>query len=166
MQRLILALMIYVFAGHTAWAVSIDEIVSQARSSCQSLEAGKFHSRDDAVHAVDITGDGIADTLVDEAGFSCSSSASLFAANGGSILHALVGGRHYQWQALGWRLVEWGEDTILLLARHGTHCGNYGYVHCYEAVVFNEDRPTTVAARPEAESPLNPPAPAREPQGQ
>ena len=147
MQRLVLALLIYVFTGHSALAASIEDIVAEARNSCEGLESGTFHRRDDAVISVDINGDGETDTLIDESAFSCSSSASLFAANGGSILHALVGGGHYNWQALGWRLVEWGEDTILLLARHGTYCGGHSYAHCYEAIVFNGDRPGTVATQ-------------------
>ena len=147
MQQLLLVLLSVVLTNHSARAASVEDIVAKARASCEGLESGSFHRRDDAATSVDLNGDGAADTLVDEARFSCSSSASLFAANGGSILHALVAGHQYSWQALGWRLVNWGEDTVLLLARHGSYCGEVGYAHCYEAVVFNGDRPTTVAYR-------------------
>ena len=166
MQRLVLVLLSYLLTGGGALAASAEDVIAKARESCEGLESGTFHSRDDAVITIDINGDGVGDTLVDEARFSCSSSASLFAANGGSILHTLVGGMHYQWQALGWRLVDWGEDTILLLARHGTHCADYGYAHCYEAIVFNGDRPGTVAAQSGAMTSTNPPVPAATPQQQ
>lgn len=127
-------------------ADGIDDILEQARGSCERLERGSFHADQTAHHPVDLNGDGVADRLVDESRFSCSSSSSLFSPNGGSILHALVSGKHYSWQALGWRLIEWGEDTVLLLARHGSYCGGYGYQHCYEAVVFNQDGPATVSS--------------------
>ena len=65
------------------------------------------------------------------------------------MLHVIVGDEHYIWQALGWRTITWGEDTILLLARHGTHCGGYGYQKCYEAVVFNGNVPTSAATPPQ-----------------
>ena len=160
MQGLVLVLLMYFLAGGGALAASTEDVMATARESCEGLESGTFHSRDDAVINVDINSDGAVDTLVDEARFSCSSSASQFAAKGGSILHVLVGDSHYPWQALGWRLVEWGEDTILLLALHGTHCAGYGYTHCYEAIVFNEDRPASVAKRDIAINSAGPPVQA------
>ena len=128
-----------------AIAASIEDVFAQARNACEGLESGSFHSEEDAVVSIDLNRDGVTDTLIDESRFSCSSSASLFAPNGGSMLHMIVGDKHYRWQALGWRTITWGEDSILLLARHGTHCGGYGYQKCYESVVFNGNVPTSVA---------------------
>lgn len=126
-------------------AESVDDIIEAARSDCQSLENGQFHQDPEAVVSIDLNGDGMADTLVDTSRFSCSSSASLFAANGGSELHALVNGKTFSWQALGWRVVPWEDDTILLLARHGSYCGGYGYQRCYEAIAFSEDQATSIS---------------------
>jgi len=106
--------------------------------------AFKFCHSPAAVVRQDLNGDGVAETLVDTALFSCSSSASLFAANGGSMLHVLVGGRHYTWQTLRWELIDWQGDSVLLLALHGSHCNGYGYERCIEAIVFNDDRATSV----------------------
>ena len=149
MRHGLLAVLIGLLMTRPAVAASVEDVIAQARSACEGLEAGTFHSDEDAVASVDLNRDGQAETLIDESRFSCSSSASLFAANGGSMLHVIVGDKHYRWQALGWRTVTWGEDTILLLARHGTHCGGYGYQKCYESVVFNEDGPATVGAKDE-----------------
>jgi hypothetical protein len=145
----LLAVLICLLMTQPAIAASIEDVIAEARGACEGLEDGSFHSAEDAVVSIDLNRDGVTDTLIDEAQFSCSSSASLFAPNGGSTLHVIVGDKHYRWQALGWRTITWGEDTILLLARHGTHCGGYGYQKCYESVVFNGNAPTSVATQPE-----------------
>ena len=149
MRHGLLAALICLLTTQSAIAESVEDVFVQARSACEGLEDGSFHSEEDAVVSIDLNRDGEADTLIDESRFSCSSSASLFAPNGGSTLHVIVGDKHYSWQALGWRTIDWGEDTILLLARHGTHCGGYGYQKCYESVVFNGNVPTSVATPPE-----------------
>lgn len=121
-----------------------NQLVAAARSSCETLEDGEFAMEADYLVALDLDGDGQPEQLVDESRFACSSSASLFAANGGSMLHAIVQGRVFSWQANAWRIVDWGEDRILLLAQHGSQCGGHGYQHCYEAVVFSEGQPMTL----------------------
>ena len=149
MRHGLLAVLIGLLITRPAVAASVEDVIAQARNACESMEDGTFHADEAAVANIDLNRDGQTETLIDESRFSCSSSASLFAANGGSILHVIVGDKHYRWQALGWRTIDWGEDTILLLARHGTHCGGYGYQKCYESVVFNEDGPATVGSKNE-----------------
>ena len=61
----------------------------------------------DAVARQDLDGDGDEDTMVDESGFGCSTSATLFTPLGGAQLHAIVGDRHDVWMAQAWRLIEW-----------------------------------------------------------
>ena len=89
----------------------------------QLLKAGykvrAFDVSDDAFYRVDLDGDGGADVLIDEGRFACSTSASLFSPTGGAQLHAIVGDRHDVWMAQAWRLIDWGEHTILLLAGPG-----------------------------------------------
>ena len=122
----------------------VEQLVAAARSSCESLEAGEFASEPDFLVSLDLDGDGQQDQLVDESRFACSSSASLFTPNGGSMLHAVVQGKVYSWMANSWRIIDWGEDKILLLAEHGSQCGGYGYQRCYEAVVFSEGAPLSL----------------------
>jgi hypothetical protein len=123
---------------------SAEALVAAARSSCETLEGGVFAYEADYLVTIDLDGDGQQDQLVDESRFACSSSASLFAATGGSLLHAIVRGQVFSWQAQAWRIIAWGEDNILLLAEHGSECGGYGYQHCYEAVSFSEGKAMTV----------------------
>ncbi len=149
MRHGLLAVLIGLLMTRPAVAASVEDVIAQARNACESMEDGTFHADEAAVANIDLNRDGEAETLIDESRFSCSTSASLFAANGGSILHVLVGDKQYRWQALGWQTISWGKDTILLLARHGTHCGGYGYQKCYESVVFNEDAPATVGSKNE-----------------
>ncbi|MAT95437.1 MAG: hypothetical protein CME59_22950 [Halioglobus sp.] len=119
-------------------------LVDTARTDCTALDNGSFKAGADYIVTLDLDGDGERDELLDESHFTCSSSASLFTPNGGYMLHAIVHGAVFSWQVNGWRIVDWGEDKVLLLAQDGTECGGHGYQPCYEAVVFNAHRPMTV----------------------
>tara|TARA_R110002049_G_scaffold307897_1_gene510061 strand:+ start:2572 stop:3051 length:480 start_codon:yes stop_codon:yes gene_type:complete len=130
-------------------------LVDTARKNCEALDAGLFEVDPAYIVTLDLDGDGQPDELVDESHFSCSSSASLFTPNGGSMLHAIVNSAIFSWPVNAWRIVDWGRDKVLLLAEHGTECSGYGYQPCYEAVVFSEHRPMSV--RPgESESSSSP----------
>lgn len=144
MSRIWILVLLVASAGQLRAQTTGTEIIEVARQSCTELEAGEFSASDDAVKHVDLDGDGTKDILVDEGKFACSTSATLFSPTGGAQLHAIVGDDHDVWMAQAWRLVEWGEDTILLLARHGSQCGGYGYQHCYEAIVWSDEGAMTV----------------------
>ena len=119
-------------------------ILNAARQSCADMDGGEFDVSDDAFYRVDLDGDGGADVLIDEGKFACSTSATLFSPTGGAQLHAIVGDRHDVWMAQAWRLIDWGEHAILLLAQHGTQCGGLGYQPCFEAIVWSDEGPRTV----------------------
>jgi hypothetical protein len=140
---LILPLVLIPSGGLRAQSVEQD-IMEAARQACADLDGGEFTASANAVTRVDLDGDGRADVLVDEAGFACSTSASLFTPTGGARLHAIVGDQHAVWMAHAWKLVEWEGHTILLLAEHGTRCGGLGYEPCFEAIVWSENGPRTV----------------------
>jgi hypothetical protein len=139
----ILALLV-VSAGQLRAQTTEQEVIEAARQSCAEMDSGEFSAPDDAVKRVDLDGDGTKDVLVDEGKFACSTSATLFSPSGGAQLHAIVGDDHDVWMAQAWRLVDWGEDTILLMAQHGSQCGGYGYQHCYEAIVWSDEGAMTV----------------------
>jgi hypothetical protein len=140
---LIFPLVLIPSGGLRAQSVEQD-IVEAARQACTDLDGGEFAASADAVTRVDLDGDSQADVLIDEAGFACSTSASLFSPSGGAQLHVIVSDRHTVWMAHAWKLVEWGGHTILLLAEHGTRCGGLGYDPCFEAIVWSENGPRTV----------------------
>ena len=143
-RRLLIFLLLLLPSGGLRAQSNEHEIVDAARQSCRDVDEGEFAMSGDAMTRVDLNGDGQADVLVDEAKFACSTSASLFSPTGGSRLHAIVGERHDVWMVHAWRLVEWGEHTILLLAEHGSQCGGFGYQPCFEAVTWSDDGPRTV----------------------
>jgi hypothetical protein len=148
MRRLwFFALLAFPAAGLHAQTTEL-ELIDSAQESCTAL-GGEFSTSPRAVTRQDLDGDGDEDILVDESGFTCSASATLFTPLGGAQLHAIVGDRHDVWMAQAWRLIEWGDDTILLMALHGTQCHGYGYQHCYEAVTWSDGIPMSVRANPE-----------------
>jgi len=144
MYRAWIVVLLVASVGQLQAQTTETEVIEAARQSCADLDSGEFSASDDAVKHVDLNGDGEQDILVDEGQFACSTSASLFSSTGGAQLHAIVGDDYEVWMAQAWRLVDWGEDTILLLAQHGSRCGGYGYQHCYEAIVWSDDGAMTV----------------------
>ncbi len=63
-------------AAQAGAQTAVDDILAGARADCESFEGGVFDPGN-AVNAVDLTGDGALDSLVDEGAFSCTSAASL-----------------------------------------------------------------------------------------
>ena len=89
---------------------------------CESFQNGIFEPRD-AVQPVDLTGDGVPETVVDEFRFACSSAASMYCGTGGCMLRAIVGDQTFSWLAKGWKVVDWTGDRIHLMQIHGANCG-------------------------------------------
>ena len=143
-RRLLICLLLFAPAGQLGAQTVEQEIVEAARQACADLDGGEFAAEEDAVTRIDLDGDGNLDTLVDEAKFACSTSATLFTPTGGAQLHSIVGDGHDVWMAQAWRLVDWGEHTVLLLAEHGSRCGGYGYQPCFEAIAWSDDGAMTV----------------------
>ncbi|MXU64125.1 hypothetical protein [Oceanomicrobium pacificus] len=149
MTRIFMTLLAIALGATAAQADGhIADILGEAEAACTSFENGTFDAGD-AVTMVDLDGDGTEDTIVDESRFACSSAASLYCGTGGCMVHALVGGTEGKWLAKGWKVVEWGEDRILLFAIHGANCGGTNLRRCYEAVVWNGEAFSTVAPKVE-----------------
>jgi len=89
----------------------VDDVLEEARENCARFEDGTFEPRD-AVQRVDLTGDGMPETVVDESRFSCSSAASMYCGTGGCMVRAIVGDQTFSWLAKGWRVVDWAGDQI------------------------------------------------------
>lgn len=125
----------------------VTDILDNAKEFCASYEDGRFDPGD-AVQSVDLDGDGTADRIVDESAFSCSSMASAYCGSGGCMVHAVIGDRVWDFQAEGWRVVQWDERPILLIARDGGWCGGAGAQVCFEAVVWSAGEMLTVMPSP------------------
>jgi len=93
-----------------------------------------------------MTGDGTEDTIVDEALFTCTTAASLYAGSGGSMIHVFVNGAQSSFLVQGYETVRWGDNLIVLLALGGTDCNTINANPCFEALTWVEDR--FVSVRP------------------
>ena len=120
-----------------------ETIISKAREACESYENGTFN-QGKAVSKIDLTDDGVLDTVIDESQFQCSSAKSLYCGSGGCTLHTIVDDDVWSFQAEGWRMMDWDGRPILLIARDGGWCGGAGAQVCYEAVVWSHGKMLTV----------------------
>jgi len=121
-----------------------DKVLAAARADCESFEGRVFATAPNSVTEADLTGDGIPESIIDEGTFSCTSAASMYCGTGGCGLVVVVDGTPHDFLAKGWRIVEWGEDRILLIAEHGYECGGTNLRRCYEALVWSDGRFATV----------------------
>ncbi|MCE2737737.1 MAG: hypothetical protein LW703_05115 [Rhodobacter sp.] len=120
-----------------------DAILADAAKACAEQDNGVFAS-EGAVRQIDMTGDGTEDTIVDEALFTCTTAASLYAGSGGSMIHVFVNGAQSSFLVQGYETVRWGDNLIVLLALGGTDCNTINANPCFEALTWVEDRFVTV----------------------
>ena len=124
-------------AGSAMADVTADAVIDEADQQCQSFEQGVFHTTDDVLTRIDLSRDGTPDALVDGHGFRCSSG-NLYCGTGGCPLTLLVDGTRTDLLAKAWRVVDWGNHSVLLLQVHGSGCGGTNLRTCIEALVWSE----------------------------
>ncbi|MCA3457743.1 MAG: hypothetical protein IOC92_03890 [Rhodobacter sp.] len=122
-----------------------DAILADAAKACAEQDNGVFAS-EGAVRQIDMTGDGTEDTIVDEALFTCTTAASLYAGSGGSMIHVFVNGAQSSFLVQGYETVRWADVLIVLLAVDGSSCNTISANPCFEALTWVEDR--FVSVRP------------------
>ncbi|PZQ96688.1 MAG: hypothetical protein DI533_13940 [Cereibacter sphaeroides] len=133
MRQLSLALAACLFP--TLAAADADAIVAAGAKLCTERDSGTFTS-DGAVRNLDLTGDGRADTVVDEALFKCSTAADLFAGPAGSKVHLLAEGTESSYLVQGWDTAIWTNRQLVLLALQGTDCGAEATDPCFEVLTW------------------------------
>lgn len=152
MRRTFGAIAAMLLSVGAAFAVSPEAqaLLDEAAALCTGFENGQFDAGD-AVTGIILTSQlGSVDAeLVDESKYACSSAASMYCGSGGCMLNVVVDGTVTAWQATGWRLLDWGPDTILLIGRDGGWCGGAGAEVCYEALVWSDGKVLTVGTGPE-----------------
>lgn len=152
--KLLAALAMLVLSAGSAMAVSPEaqQLIDRAAADCQSYENGEF-DQGNAVTEIELRSQfgGVSAELVDESQYACSSAASLYCGTGGCMLNLVVNGATMAWQATGWRLIDWGPDSILLIGHDGGWCGGAGAEVCYEALVWSNGRILTVGPPPETQ---------------
>ena len=141
---LLVALLIALAAPAAAQGpASVADILAEAEAFCASFENGTFEAGG-AVQEVDLDGQPPLDTVVDTSEFACSSMASAYCGTGGCALWTVVGDEVTEFQAEGWRMIDWSGRPILLIARDGGWCGGAGSQLCFEAVTWSAGQLLTV----------------------
>jgi hypothetical protein len=120
-------------------AQTVEDVLAEAAADCAGFESGTFSAAPTAITTPDLTGDGQPDTVVDYAGFACSTVASMWGGTGGSSLSVLAGGKRFDFLALGWQVIDWA-GPVLLLDVHGIECNGTGSDRCVKALVWGGDR--------------------------
>lgn len=115
------------------------EKVEAAQQTCLDFENGQFTLEFGAVHRVDLDGDNERDWVLDEAGFNCSTAASLYCGTGGCMSHFLTEDRLLSLLNQGWDLRNMGAFLVLLVDVHGSQCGGINPTPCVTASVWDPD---------------------------
>jgi len=126
-------------ATPAAASEAVGLVVDQAHQDCESFENGVLSMTEQTISLADLTGDGRSEEIVDASQFSCSTAASLFCGTGGCSITVIVNETAFDFLAKGWKIVQWGDQPILLLTVHGSECGGTNLRRCYRAVVWSED---------------------------
>ncbi len=141
MDRIIGALIVGIgmaVATMAAAETAEQKVMEQARKDCSSFENGVLTTTRKAIPRIDLTGDGVPDTIIDAHEFRCSTAASMYCGTGGCSLWVIVGDKSYAYLAKGWKVVEWANLKVLLLEVHGSECGGTNLRKCVRAEVWSE----------------------------
>ncbi|MCX7286436.1 MAG: hypothetical protein NTW20_02435 [Rhodobacterales bacterium] len=124
-----------------AFAVTVDDVIAEADAFCASFDNGAVTVGPDAVHAVELTGEGAPETVIDWSGIDCSTMASPWGGTGGTTLTVLIDGQRFDHMALAWEVVDF-DGPVLLLSQHGVNCGATGADRCVQALVWTAGKLT------------------------
>lgn len=113
--------------------------VEAAQQACADFENGKFVLELGAVSRVDLDGDIQRDWVLDEAGFACSTAASLYCGTGGCTSHFLIGDRVFSLLNQGWDMANIGPFRVLLAGVHGSQCEGINPTPCVVASVWDAE---------------------------
>jgi len=115
-----------------------QKVMAQARADCASFENGKLATTRMANPRIDVTGDGVLNTIIDSRQFKCSSSASLYCGTGGCSIWVIVDEKPHSFLAKAWEVAQMNGKPVLLLAVHGSECGGTNLRRCVRAEVWSE----------------------------
>ena len=133
-----LALMTLTLSVHAEiYTTAALDIIAQARAECEGFENGQFEVSDTAIVKLDITSNGSPDEMVDSTAFSCSSALTLWGGTGGNYLWAVINDSAYEFLAHQWKVVDFNNLNVLLLAVHPYQCGDR-IAPCVQALVWDE----------------------------
>ncbi|QQA43220.1 hypothetical protein [Pelagovum pacificum] len=121
-------------------------ILDEAAETCESIEAGALEVRDGAIISADLDGDGMSDDeVVDFEYVSCEWNMAHWHGTGGSPIHFVIDGSWSKsWWGFKWETVDFAGERVILLARHGSRCDNFGASPCVQAFVAYDGEFQTV----------------------
>lgn len=147
-----LALTVAVLAALPARAEADDPLIqrafAQAIAACSDA-GGTLRLPEAPVTLVDLTGNGIDDRLVSEAGAFCGPDLGYLGGSAGNRLHAIIGDHVQHLEAGSWAVsditFEAADETpppqrVLLLGVHGTACDSFGAAPCFIAYAWDGAR--------------------------
>ena len=135
-----LMILLALMAPGAALAGPAEDVLARAAADCAAFENGVFTAAEDAVQAVDLTGDGVPETVVDAGKFQCSSAASLYGGSGGTWLTVVVDGKGQDFLAQAWTVTDFAGSKVLVLYHNGGDCGGIAVAPCGEALVWGDGR--------------------------
>lgn len=142
---LISVLLTIVFAASAHAQSVLDALMAEAAADCASFENGELLVGEESTNSVDLTGDGEPEVILDTEFLRCSSMAMApYCGSGGCALYAIVDEELFEWQSLGWRVIDWDGEPILLIGRDGAWCGVSSAGFCFEALYWNGETFLTV----------------------
>ncbi len=114
--------------------------VVAAQQACSDHDDGKFALEFGAVHRVDLNGDRYQDWVLDEAGFACSTHASMYCGTGGCVSHFLIGDHVNSLLNQGWEMINITRNRALLANVHGSQCEGNNPTPCVVASVWDKEK--------------------------
>lgn len=126
----------------------VQQAFAQAVADC-SAAGGTLRLPEAPVTLVDLTGNGIEDRLVSEAGAFCAPDLGYLGGSGGNRLHAIIGDHVQELEAGNWAVTDVTFDLegetlpaqrVLLQAVHGVACDSFGAAPCFIAYAWDGTR--------------------------
>lgn len=145
MRPFLIAVLLTCLAASAQAQSALDALMAEATADCASFENGELLVGEESTNSVDLTGDGVPEVILDAEFLHCSTMAMApYCGTGGCALYAIVDEEVLEWQSLGWRVIDWDGEPILLIGRDGAWCGVSSAGFCFEALYWNGDTFLTV----------------------
>ena len=110
----------------------LKSLIDEGAKECD----GDFSMNSEAIHVFELNNTGESLTVLDEAEFECSSSASMYCGSGGCRVHFLLNEDSISGQVQGWEYI----DGQVLLGLHGSACDQVGTEPCYKKLKIQKGR--------------------------
>lgn len=122
------------------WSTPIKELIEDERASCVKGEGGDFQVPVTAIERVDLTGNGLKDSVVYVGRFRCNGSSSYYTGSGGSTIHLVVDDQIHSYMAHGFSVTfPFGDNyPVIIFGVHGSFCDSYGANNCVMATVWGD----------------------------